>query len=492
MPKPLLTRRELIASTVATGAVAALPPPWARNLLKSRPRVGPGGFLDGVASGEPTPDAITLWSRLTTERPRSGARVVVATDPGMRKVVATTIVPTGSAVNGALKVRIGGLRPATQYFYLFESGSGLSPVGRTRTAPAPGSADVLRMGYSSCQQYASGHYGAHAHAAGLPLLDAVLFLGDYIYERPDFIVRDDRLLALDLPSYRAKYQLYRTDPSLRELHRLHPSFHLWDDHEVANNYSNNDPPALPVQRAAAYRAAFEWLPRMSLPYDRHRIYKRFSFGSVADLFLLDERQYRQGQRDGLPRKMLGDAQLGWLIEGLRASTARWKIVAQEVVVANLPLDGRVNGDAWDGFQEERAVMLGEIERYGIENVVFLSGDQHVFMANLLASDFEALGDGSTRRPAAVEYVGGSITSPGREVSESTVRQSAPWNQQYNGSRHGYAYLELNLDRLLTEYRANPVWTPQPEGTPFERFTQVPGTNLPQREKLADRRSGRRA
>lgn len=486
--KPILTRRELVAATVAAGAYAAVPPAWAKKLYRGRVRVGPGKFVDGVASGEPSANAITFWSRLSTNRPRSGARLVVATEPGMRRVVATATIPTGSSVNGTLKTRIGGLKPDTEYFYVWESGSGVSPVGRTKTAPDPTSNEPVLMTFSSCQQYAGGHYGAHAAVAQLPTLDAVLFLGDYVYERPDFTVREDPVLAVDLASYRAKYQLYRSDPGLRELHRLQPTVTIWDDHEVGNNYTANDPPPPVLQRAAAYRAAFEWQPRMSLASDRNRIYRKFSFGRTADVFMLDERQYRTGNRDGLPRRILGDAQMNWLLAELRASTATWKLIGQQLQVAPIQFEGRPNTDAWDGYEEDRRTLLGMIEQAGIPNVVFLTGDVHVFIANLLASDFEALDDGSTRKPAAVEYVGGSISSPGRDAPESSAQQVAPWCLQYNGSRHGFAALDLSAERLVTEYRSQPVFTPKPQVTAFERFTQPSGENRVTREQLGRRRA----
>ena len=487
MPRKLhVTRRELVASATVAAGLAAVPPAWGRKLLGTKARVGPGSFDDGVATGEPTTNAVTFWSRLQTHRPRSGARLVVARDLGLRRVVATAIVPTGAGVNGALKARIGGLQPGTEYFYVWESGTGLSQIGRTRTAPADGVAEPLRMAFSSCQHWPSGFYGAHQHAAGLADLDLYLFLGDYVYERSGADIRRDPIDAVDLRSYRQKYALYRTDPALRELHRLHPTAHVWDDHEVVNNYTENDPPAAPAQRAAAYRAAFEWLPRMTFPRERHRIFKRLQFGSVADVFLLDERQYRTGKNDGQPRRMLGDAQLGWLAAELRASRATWKIVANQVVMAaRQEGEERASGDSWDGYADERTRLLAEIERAGIDNVVFLTGDAHVFMASLLASDFEALAADPARKPAAVEYVGGSLTSPGPDVPEQEIRDRSPWVQQYNGARHGYAQFDLRPDRMDMVYLDVPTFSADPNATIFERFVQPAGTNRPQRS------SGRR-
>ncbi len=495
------TRRELVASLGAAGALAAVPPAWAKLLVPAKRRVGPGAFLDGVASGEPGATAVTFWSRLETNRPRSGARLVVARDAGMRRVVATAIVPTGAGVNGTLKVRVGDLRPATEYFYLWESGTGVSPVGRTRTMPPPESPTRLRLACSSCQQYSVGYFGAHADAALLPELDLYLFLGDYIYEARKHFVRRDPFEAVDLASYRGKYALYRADPGLRELHRLHPVVHVWDDHEVENNYSDNNPAPAPAQRSAGYRASFEWLPRMAYAGNRNRLYRKLRLGAMADLFLLDERQYRTGDLDGRPRAILGETQMQWLIKALKRSTATWKLVANQLAMAQIPFGEaeRHDLDAWDGYPEDRARLLSEIERAGIENVVFLSGDAHIFVASLLSSDFQAMGDGSNRPAAAVEYVTGSVTSLGADQDEATVRARAPWIQQYNGRDHGYARLEIDGGQITTDYLASDFSQVAGATTPFERFVQPANSNQLQRmappvappAPPAGRRSGRR-
>nr|MDQ5808086.1 alkaline phosphatase D family protein [Actinomycetota bacterium] len=318
-------------------------------------------------------------------------------------------------------------------------------------------------------------------AAGLADIDLYLFLGDYVYERGGNDIRRDAIDAVDLRSYRRKYGLYRTDPGLRELHRLHPTAHVWDDHEVANNYTNNDPPPAAAQRLAAYRAAFEWLPRMTFPRERHRIYKRLSYGALADVFLLDERQYRTGRNDGQPRSMLGGGQLSWLLAELRASRAVWKIVANQVVMsARQEGEERASGDSWDGYVDERNRLLGEIERAGIDNVVVLTGDAHVFMNSLLAGDFEALAADESRKPAAVEYVGGSVTSAGPDFPEQEIRDRAPWVQQYRGGVHGYAQFDVRPDRLDMVYLDVPIFTADPRATIFERFVQPAGANRVQR------------
>jgi phosphodiesterase/alkaline phosphatase D-like protein len=480
------TRRELIGAAAAGAAFAAVPPAWAKQLLSTRGGIGPGSFDDGVASGEPSPTAITFWSRLTTARPRSGARLIVARDEGLSRVVATAVVPTGSGINGTLKARIGGLKPHSEYFYTWQSGNHVSPTGRSRTLPDPKSRQPLRLGYSSCQQYFSGYYSAHLHASTQDL-DLYTFLGDYIYEvaraqtgtRP----RADPIDATDLHSYRRKYALYRSDDGLRELHRLLPAVHIWDDHEVENDYTDNMPAPSPLQRAAAYRAAFEWLPRMVFPTDRYRIYKRIPFGVTADLFLLDERQYRTVDDQNRPVAILGEPQMEWLIAGLRASRAEWKILANQGVIAPNDYGQGQAHDNWGGYPADRARLLGALEQAGIPNVVFLTGDAHVFMVNMLANDTAPFRSDPSHRATAIEYVGGSVTSPGNDRTEADVQSRNPWVREYNGTLHGYAALTADASQLVTEYRASDLTTPAGATTTFERFTQPANANTVSRESF---------
>ena len=481
------TRRELVAATTATALTAAVPPAWGR-LLSSRPGMGPGRFEDGVASGEPGPRAVTFWSRLRTDRPRSGARLIVATDEGMRKVVATAVVPTGRGVNHTLKARLGGLR-AAHGVLLRLAVLERHLAGRPHAhGPGPGVGDAAAHRRSRPARTSPTASSAPHQNAAEQDLDAYLFLGDYIYERGKTPVagdpRTDTLDSVDLRSYRRKYRLYRSDPGLRELHRVHPALHVWDDHELENNYSDNAPAPGPLQRSAAYRVAFEWLPRITFARDRHRIYKSVRLGAMAELFLLDERQYRTGVNDGRPKRILGDAQMEWLIGALKGSSAQWKVLANQVTMAAEPFGDGPRSDMWDGFAEDRARLLGELERAGIRNVIVLTGDAHVFSCNLLASDFESLGDGSSRTPAAVEYVAGSVTSLGLDKPESEVRSRSPWNKQYNGVDHGYALLSLDAGQVVTEYRRTDITSPTGATTAFERFTQPSGANNVSRETLA--------
>jgi phosphodiesterase/alkaline phosphatase D-like protein len=405
----------------------------------------------------------------------------------MDDVVAVTRVPTGRGVDSTLKARVGGLDPSTEYFYVWESSNHHSEIGVTRTQPAPGSSIPLRIGFSSCQHYSYGYFSAHANAAAEPL-DIYVFLGDYIYERGHGAdathPRADPYNSNDLHSYRAKYALYRGDPGLRELHRVHPAVHIWDDHEVANNYSDNHPAPSPYQRTAGYRAAFEWLPRTAVRDDRYRVFKKFRLGQIADLFIIDERQYRTGDGDGQPRRIISDAEMQWLVEGLRASTATWKIIANEVVIAPMVYGHAKRLDAWSGYPDQRAFLLSQIEQAGIRNVLFISGDEHVYMVNKLASDASVFASDPNHVPAAIEYVGGSVTSPGTYRTEADVLAANPWTVEFDSTDHGYGHLQMDAGTLVTEYRRSDVTRPDGATTAFERFTQPSGTNAVSRQTLA--------
>jgi phosphodiesterase/alkaline phosphatase D-like protein len=405
----------------------------------------------------------------------------------LRRVVATRVVPTGSGVNWTLKARVGRLKPHTEYFYAWHSGNDVSDVGRARTLPPPDSDQPLLLGFSSCQHYARGFFTPHRDAAAQDL-DLYVFLGDYIYAERYFQTaidpRRDMIDANDLRSYRRKYQRYRTDRWLRELHRRHASVHVWDDHEVENNYTDNRPAPSAMQRAAGYRAAFEWIPRGVYRSDRFRLFKRLSLGRMADLFLLDERQYRTVDANDKPLRLLGDSQLGWLLHELQASTARWKVVANPVPIAPMDYGNGRRLDSWGGYDLSRAQLLGEIERAGITNVVFLTGDAHVFMVNALASDPEVFRNNPAHPAAAVEYVAGSITSPGNNLPEPDVQSLNPWTRMYNGAVHGYALVRLDAAAMTTEYRSSDLSRPDGGTATFERFVQPAGQSAITRETLA--------
>jgi alkaline phosphatase D len=313
----------------------------------------------GVASGDPRPDGMVLWTRVPERaQPPLGEAIAVhyevATSPlfPAGSIVAAGDAVTDGSADYTVKVIAAGLAPATRYYYRFSTDTGYQSVmGRTRTAPAPGaSPQAVSFAFVSCQNFTQGFYTVYAYLAQ-EQVDFCVHLGDNIYERGHAglthgYVREDLIgggLATDLATYRQKYQLYLSDPYLREVRRRFPWVVLWDDHELYNNYAGPEvSPQEPQRQRDAYTAFLEYMPVQPIePLSadnppRVRLYRQLVFGDLLEVFALDERQYRDGavcRRDmlspGCPeleeptRTMLGEAQRSWLRSGLQASRAQW-------------------------------------------------------------------------------------------------------------------------------------------------------------------------
>jgi alkaline phosphatase D len=387
----------------------------------------------------------------------------VATSPlfPAASIVAAGEAVTDGSVDYTVKVIATGLAPATRYYYRFSTGTGYqSVVGRTKTAPAPGAhSQAVSFAFVSCQNFTQGFYNVYAYLAQ-EQVDFCVHLGDNVYERGHAglthgYVREDLIgdgLATDLATYRQKYQLYLSDPYLREVRRRFPWVVLWDDHELFDNYAGPQVSQQDPQRQRdAYTAFLEYMPVQPIePLStdtppRVRLYRQLPFGDLLEVFALDERQYRDTAvctRDRLSpscpeleeptRTMLGEAQRTWLQSGLQASRAQWKCLLNQVMMMRLAVinqrgsnSGRfttsilrepsaidenvyVNLDAWDGYPSERAALLQFIADQGIRNVVVCSGDAHNCFAGILQPNFED----STSPATAVECVGGSVSSFG--------------------------------------------------------------------------------
>ena len=374
------TRRQFVvrAGTVAASAILS-PSALAAGLGSARPAaLARGGrFSEGVMSGEPTPSAITLWTRLADAEGKVSLDLEVATDKNFRHVVAHKRLPTSAAVNHNVKSRITGLKAHEQYYYRFATATKDGPVGRFRTALPADSLQPVRFAFWSCQDYTHGYYNAH-EAMAREDLDFVVCLGDYIYDETYHTVkdgtgvRDDKIgrdgtatgqagvdyfrAAETLSDYRDKYSLYRSDESLRKVQARFPTVMLWDDHEVQDNYAGGAPDGgLPPshhyskkRQAAAYKAFFETMPYSPPAGERNRIYRRLQFGRTVDLLIMDQRQYRADQpcddATGAPacadydqpRTFLGTRQMNWLKTQLNSSKAAWKVLANEVTIMPTP------------------------------------------------------------------------------------------------------------------------------------------------------------
>jgi alkaline phosphatase D len=505
------TRRQFVvrAGTVAASAILS-PSALAAGLGSARPAaLARGGrFSEGVMSGEPTPRAITLWTRLADAEGKVSLDLEVATDKSFRHVVAHKRLPTSGAVNHNVKTRITGLKAHEQYYYRFATATKDGPVGRFRTALPADSLQPVRFAFWSCQDYTHGYYNAH-EAMAREDLDFVICLGDYIYDETYHTVkdgtgvRDDKVgraqqasgqagvnyvrAAETLDQYREKYSLYRSDESLRKVQARFPTVMLWDDHEVQDNYAGGAPDGgLPPEhhyarrrQAAAYKAFFETMPYS--PPKPDRIYRRLAFGRTVDLIVMDQRQYRANQpcddATGVPacadydqpRDLLGRTQMNWVKSQLSASKAAWKVMANEVtIMPTRVLGGAFFGfDSWDGYPQEREELLAHIHNQQIKDVVFVTGDIHTFIAGDVRT---AAGTGD---PTAIEFVGGSVTSSGLGETDlpagggviikgndksphtdpsiiDALKGINPWVDQADFDHHGYGKVVATKDSFDCE------------------------------------------
>ncbi|MGW4325132.1 alkaline phosphatase D family protein [Nocardia sp. NPDC004573] len=496
-----LSRRDLFR-VGAAGSMAVLAGTAAASSARfPAPRRLGDPFSLGVASGDPAPDGVVLWTRLAPDplapdglggMPVDPVTVdyEVAHDEQFRQVVARGSAVATRALGHSVHPEVHGLAPDRWYFYRFRAGSTLSPVGRTRTAPEPGGALArLRFAFASCQSWSSGYYTAYEHMSREDL-DLVVHLGDYIYERawlrgragvamgPRF--RDE---AVDLPGYRLRYALYKSEQPLRAAHAAFPWLVTMDDHEVDNNWAADSPgigldvwrvPALfRRRRAAAFQAMYEHQPlRLAqLPSAAGvRLHRRFRFGDLADITMLDTRQYRTPQvcSDGVvsgcierfapERTILGAGQRNWLIDGLTHSPARWQVLGNQVGMSQNDSDPgpevAVSTDAWDGYVADRNAVLAAAAARGAGNLVVITGDRHENQAADLRRDYSDPGS----PVVAAEFTGTSITSngDGADFGDKGRRLLAanPDVKFFNAQR-GYVRVELDHQLWRNDFRVVP-------------------------------------
>lgn len=420
-------------------------PPVAAAVTPDGGGIGRDPFRLGVASGDPLPDSVILWTRLNCEptAPDGGLGPLadrdvqvawdVAEDTGFTRIVASGLATAAARDGHSLHVDVTGL-PADRWFhYRFRLGRFTSRTGRTRTTPAADARpDRFVAAVAACQHFELGTYVAHRHLAAEGA-DLVIFLGDFIYEGPagfaDTRVRAHPTAeALDLESYRLRYAWYRRDEDLQAAQACAPWAVIWDDHEVANNYAGERPsegepsPAFAARRAAAYQAWWENQPvRLARPDGVHGIERELSWGRLARLVLLDGRSHRSPQAcegrvgtgcDGLEdedRTMLGKAQEDWVDRRFAASVAdgvTWTVLGNQTTLADLTFPLAVVPstlfDQWDGYPAARRRLLTAARNRGVRNLVALTGDLHCSVA----ADLELGGDA-----VGSELVVSSISSP---------------------------------------------------------------------------------
>jgi alkaline phosphatase D len=463
-----MNRREFI---LAFGALPAL-----RGERQFRLRSNP--FTLGVASGDPTPGGVVLWTRLSgVNQQRVAVNWEIAEDDRFRRIAKKGSSLALPEFGHSVHAEVAGLQAGRDYWYRFMTGGEVSPVGKTRTArTAAGTGNPFRFAFVSCQNYEHGYYTAYRHLAAEDL-DVVVHLGDYIYETRfgTTIVRQHEAgEVFTLDQYRARYSLYRSDPDLQAAHAAFPWIVTTDDHEVQDNYagaiSKNDTPQDQFlrRRAAAYQAYYEFMPlrRTSMPAGPDiPLFRKLSFGNLIDFHVLDTRQYRSDQPcgDGLkPRcaaafdpaqTMMGPKQEKWLMDGLRSSRSRWNVLANQVMIADV---AQIQGgtrtfsmDKWDGYVAARKRLLDFFNEARPSNPVVITGDIHSNWVSDLKLDF----DNPSSRTVATEFVGTSITSggDGNDAVPQGLLQANPHIKFFN-TRRGYVRAAVTPSQWTTDYR----------------------------------------
>ena len=390
-------------------------------------------FYHGVASGDPLSNAVILWTRFTDDTLSIDSVEInwrIATDTSMVNVINSGNGFAHVENDWTFKVDASGLSPDTWYYYDFEALNYHSIRGRTKTAPI-GDNDSARFAVVSCSNYEHGYFNAYRYLRDRNDFDAVIHLGDYIYEyaaggySAGIVDRDNEPIneIITLEDYRVRYSHYRLDDDLRDLHQQYPFINVWDDHESANdsyvdgaqNHSPSTEGPWIERKSNATQAYHEWLPiRSPMPGDL-QIYREINYGDLMSLYMLDTRLEGRSEQGGTSsdpnRTLLGQNQFSWLTNELKTSNTKWNILGQQVMIAPLEVFGAtLNDDQWDGYDYERTRLYDSITLNGIDNIIVLTGDIHTSWVNdIPLSNYDA---SNCTGSVGVEYVVTSVTSPG--------------------------------------------------------------------------------
>ncbi len=496
-----MNRRTLLALLAASTSATLCSRAWSQVKLPSHP------FTLGVASGSPRHDSVVLWTRLhiagllghsTVPNAPIAVRWEVAKDERFSQLLQQGTANALPELGHAVHVELQNLAPDHWYFYRFKVGDYISTTGRTRTFPAPDAlVNQLRFAYASCQRWEAGYFTAYQHMLG-EQLDAIVFLGDYIYEYNSRGGKTVRTLPGYLPAfadtveaYRMRYAAYKADAHLQAAHAHCPWIMTWDDHEVYNDYAKDQgedlAPNFMQRKAAAYQAYYEHMPlrasTLMAGFDslksngELRIYGQFNAGQLANFMVLDDRQYRDHQACQKPgrggggvvraeecaalfdpkRTLLGTAQERWLDQTLAKTQSQWNIIAQQTLVGRRnysPSDkagkALLQNDNWDGYPLARDRMLASIQKHAPSNPVFVGGDIHQNWVGHVKADYAT----PRSKAIATEFCGTSLTSGGGE-NDDKFKDRLSNNPHFvfaDAQMRGYGVVTLTPKHLSTTLR----------------------------------------
>ena len=505
---------QLAGFAAASAASLSLPRSvWSQTDTSHKFQSNP--FTLGVASGSPTHDSVVLWTRLVESgldsRPVT-VRWEVADDDTFTRIVQTGQHLATAELGHSVHVELQNLLPDRWYFYRFMAGDAISSIGKTRTFPKAGaSADKLKIAYASCQRWEAGYFTAYKHMLA-EKLDAVLFLGDYIYEYPGNPVSVVRLpsstsslgFVLTLDDYRSRYAQYKSDVDLQAMHAACPWLLTWDDHEVQNDYASltagdsgiadifSNPADFAMRRAAAYHAYYENMPIRASTLTKSmsgmtsgaemRIYQRVDVGQLASFYMLDTRQYRDRQlcsKDGKlgasvvnpaicaewlnpKRTLLGAKQEQWLNSEFETANHRgstWQVMAQSTLFGSRDNNpGKEQGffnDGWDGYAPARKRLTDALQKHAVQNPVMLGGDVHENWVGCLKADYSQTAAAQAAPAIGVEFCGTSITSSASSSAVEKTPERLAENPHFvfaDAKRRGYGVVEFTPKQLTTSLR----------------------------------------
>lgn len=440
-------------------------------------------FYHGVASGDPLTDRVIIWTRVTPEDSVAKISVTweVSTTPDFSSILKSDTTSTSPLRDYTVKADVTDLEPNTRYYYRFKALQATSMTGTTKTAPAQAT-DSLKFAAVSCSNWEWGYFNACARIAEKEI-NAVLHLGDYIYEYAPGRYGDTTIGRFNIPAheiislqdYRTRYSMYHLDDGLRAMRAAHPLIAIWDDHEVANDSyasgaQNHQPEEgdFEARKQAAKKAYYEWLPVREHP----ALYRTFSYGPLADIIMLDERlegRTKQASRNDDPellnenRTMLGNEQLQWFLNQLKNSVATWKVIGNQVIFSQLDESFRPNSkstDSWDGYPAEQKKISEFITGNKIANVIFLTGDTHASWAFDVTHDIPAYRKNPAKARVAVEFGTPSISSANwdeyypadsAKLGEQLYLKHNPHLKYVNGTDHGYTLVTLYPDKVKAEW-----------------------------------------
>ncbi len=435
-------------------------------------------FYHGVESGDPTEDHMIIWTRVTPDTGMSGDIEVfwqIAMDTGFTNVVNYGKTIATEANHYCVKVDLCGLQPSHFYYYMFNALGRNSIVGRTKTAPSStADNDSVKFAVVSCASWEHGYFNVYQSISNRNDVDAVLHLGDYVYEYESGgfsgniagRTYDPPTEAITEVGYELRYSQYKLDDQLRRIHQLFPFITVWDDHETCNdawreggqNHTPGTEGNFLDRKKNSTSTYFKWMPiRKPDPLDTIRIFRKLRYGKLLDLVMLDTRLYDRDEQNlsatnDPNRHMMGPVERAWFLSQLDDTTTRWKIIGNQVMFAPLELFGQpVNADQWDGYNYERTLIQNHIMNQPVKNVVMLTGDIHTSWCNdVPGPNYNAnTGAGSI----CVEFVGTSVTSLNSPlpVGINIIKSLNPHMKYINLDDHGYYELDIKKNKTQADY-----------------------------------------